>query len=475
MVSFDDTISAISTPRGEGGISIVRVSGPKAIQIAKRLFRVQSKNGLSEVNSLKSYTLNYGFVVDPETEKIVDEILLGVMNAPRSYTKEDVIEFNCHGGDLPLRKTLELTLRMGARLAEPGEFTKRAFLNGRIDLAQAEAVIDLIRSKTDLSRQVAINQLSGGLSERINELRNSVVEILAEIEASIDFPEEDLDFMGLTEMQTRTRTVLNELEVLIKTANQGRILRDGVEVAIVGRPNVGKSSLLNSLLQQDRAIVTEIPGTTRDTIEEYINIDGIPLKLTDTAGISRSENIVEQAGIARAKTLINRAELLLAVFDASCPLTEDDMQLLELCKEHQPIIVLNKVDLPEVVNPIQIKEHLSGSASVPLAPIVKTSMLTGMGLENLKSTIVNILTSGDVVLSDSVMITNLRHLSALKKAKTSLEQALQTLMEMPPELVAVDLRGALDELGIIIGPVNKFTGYTDDILDCIFSQFCIGK
>lgn len=471
MEFFDDTISAISTPRGQGGIGIVRMSGPKAIQIARHLFRVPSKDGLSSVNSLKSYTLNYGFVVDPETEEIVDEILLGVMKSPHSYTKEDVVEFNCHGGDLPLKTTLELTLRMGARLAEPGEFTKRAFINGRIDLAQAEAVIDLIRSKTDLSRQVAINQLSGKLSERIDELRNSLVEILAEVEASIDFPEEDLDFMDLTEIKAQTQIVLNELEKLIETANEGRILREGVDVAIVGRPNVGKSSLLNALLQQDRAIVTEVPGTTRDTVEEYINVDGIPLKLTDTAGLSRTEDVVEQAGIARTKALIEQAELLLALFDVSCPLTEDDVQLLQLCSKRQVIIVLNKIDLPEVVNPVQIKEHLSSSATVPLPPIVSTSMLTGMGLGELKSTIVNTLTSGDVVLSDSVMITNLRHLDALKKAKASLEQALKTLIdEMPPELLAVDLRGALDQLGIIIG-----TATTDDILDRIFSQFCIGK
>lgn len=463
--SIDDTISAISTPRGEGGIGIVRISGTKAIQIAKQLFRVPSKNGLRKVNSLKSYTLNYGFVVEPETEEIIDEILLSVMKAPRSYTKEDVVEFNCHGGDLPLRKTLELTLRMGARLAEPGEFTKRAFINGRIDLAQAEAVIDVIRSKTDLSRKVAVNQLSGKLSEKIDELRSSLIEILAEVEASIDFPTEELDFMDLTEMQNRTENVLRELERLIMTADEGRILREGVDVAIVGRPNVGKSSLLNTLLQQERAIVTEIPGTTRDTIEEYINIEGIPLKLTDTAGISRTEDIIEKAGIERAKALLDRAELLLLVFDVSQPLTEDDIQLLELCREKQVIVILNKIDLPEVLSSVQIKEHL------PNRPIVRTSMLTEFGVDELKSTIVDTLTVGDVVSSDFVMITNLRHLDALKKAKESLEQAFRTLMnEMPPELVAVDLRGALDQLGIIVGETTN-----DDILDRIFSQFCIGK
>jgi len=465
-MEFEDTISAISTPRGEGGIGIVRISGPDAIKIAKKLFRVPRRGkGLSKIKSLKSYTLNYGFVVDPNTEDVVDEVLLGVMKSPRSYTKEDVVEFNCHGGDVPLRATLELTLDMGARLAEPGEFTKRAFLNGRIDLAQAEAVINLIRAKTDLSRQVAVNQLTGKLSERLNIIRKQLIELLAEVEASIDFPDEELDFMDVTEMQEKVRLVLTEIEKLIETSNEGRILKDGVDVGIVGRPNVGKSSLLNALVEQERAIVTEIPGTTRDTIEEYINVSGIPLKLNDTAGISQTENIVEKAGIARSKALINRAELLLIVLDVSTPLSENDIELLRLCKETKAIAVLNKIDLPEIVSALQIKEFL------PNIPIVKTSMLTGMGIDELKSTIVNEVTTGNLISPDSVMITNLRHLNALKKAKNSLNQAFQTLMnELPPELVAVDLRETLDQIGIIVGKTT-----TDDILDRIFSQFCIGK
>jgi len=457
-----DTIAAISTPRGEGGISIVRLTGPLAIPIAQRIFRSPSPSSLRKI---KTHTIVYGHILDPKTSQIIDEVLLTVMKAPRTYTREDIVEINCHGGAACVQKVLELTLLAGARLAEPGEFTKRAFLNGRIDLAQAESVADIIRAKTDLTRQVAMNQLQGTMSKTVNRLRDLLIDILAEVEASIDFPEEDLDFGGSIELSKRTRTVLIQLEELLQTAEDGKILREGLSLAIVGKPNVGKSSLLNALLQEDRAIVTEIPGTTRDTIEEYANIRGIPIKLIDTAGIRETSDTVEYAGVKRSKEWLERSDLLLVMLDASEPLTEDDRKLLELTKDKKSITVLNKIDLTELLDIEQIQKL------TPDKPIVETSMLTGQGLEDLKTSILDSVIHGESISPDSAIITNVRHRDALRKAKIDIEHALSSLnAAMPPELVAVDLRGALDNLGLIVGETT-----TDDILDRIFSQFCIGK
>ena len=457
-----DTIAAISTPRGEGGISIVRLTGPLAIPIAQRIFRSPSPSSLRKI---KTHTIVYGHILDPKTSQIIDEVLLTVMKAPRTYTREDIVEINCHGGAACVQKVLELTLLAGARLAEPGEFTKRAFLNGRIDLAQAESVADIIRAKTDLTRQVAMNQLQGTMSKTVNQLRNQLIDILAEVEASIDFPEEDLDFGDSIELSKRTQTVLTQLEDLLQTAEDGKILREGLSLAIVGKPNVGKSSLLNALLQEDRAIVTEIPGTTRDTIEEYANIRGIPIKLIDTAGIRETSDIIEYAGVKRSREWLERSDLLLVMLDASEPLTEDDRKLLELTKDKKSITVLNKIDLTELLDIEQIQKL------TPDKPIVETSMLTGEGLEDLKTSILDSVIHGESISPDSAIITNVRHRDALRKAKIDIEHALSSLnAAMPPELVAVDLRGALDNLGLIVGETT-----TDDILDRIFSQFCIGK
>ena len=457
-----DTIAAISTPRGEGGISIVRLTGPLAIPIAQRIFRSPSPSSLRKI---KTHTIVYGHILDPKTSQIIDEVLLTVMKAPRTYTREDIVEINCHGGAACVQKVLELTLLAGARLAEPGEFTKRAFLNGRIDLAQAESVADIIRAKTDLTRQVAMNQLQGTMSKTVNRLRDLLIDILAEVEASIDFPEEDLDFGDSIELSKRTQTVLTQLEDLLQTAEDGKILREGLSLAIVGKPNVGKSSLLNALLQEDRAIVTEIPGTTRDTIEEYANIRGIPIKLIDTAGIRETSDTVEYAGVKRSKEWLERSDLLLVMLDASEPLTEDDRKLLELTKDKKSITVLNKIDLTELLDIEQIQKL------TPDKPIVETSMLTGQGLEDLKTSILDSVIHGESISPDSAIITNVRHRDALRKAKIDIEHALSSLnAAMPPELVAVDLRGALDNLGLIVGETT-----TDDILDRIFSQFCIGK
>ena len=466
-----DTIVAISTPRGEGGISIVRLSGPLAIPIAQRIFRSPSPSSLRKI---KTHTIVYGHILDPKTSQIIDEVLLTVMKAPRTYTREDVVEINCHGGAACVQKVLELTLLAGARLAEPGEFTKRAFLNGRIDLAQAESVADIIRAKTDLTRQVAMNQLQGTMSKTVNQLRNQLIDILAEVEASIDFPEEDLDFGDSIELSKRTQTVLTQLEDLLQTAEDGKILREGLSLAIVGKPNVGKSSLLNALLQEDRAIVTEIPGTTRDTIEEYANIRGIPIKLIDTAGIRETSDIIEYAGVKRSREWLERSDLLLVMLDASEPLTEDDRKLLELTKDKKSITVLNKIDLLPILGMASRTEVLDIEQIqklTPDKPIVETSMITGQGLEDLKTSILDSVIHGESISPDSAIITNVRHRDALRKAKIDIEHALSSLdMAMPPELIAVDLRGALDNLGLIVGKTT-----TDDILDRVFSQFCIGK
>lgn len=457
-----DTIAAIATPRGAGGVGIVRVSGSLAISIACQIFRSPRHVSVAE---LPSHTLNYGHVVHPSSGEVIDEVMLGIMRTPKSYTAEEVVEFNCHGGMVPLRSVLELTLKAGARLAAPGEFTKRAFLNGRLDLAQAEAVVDLIRSKTDLTRRIAIDQLSGKLSQTINALNDRVANLLAEVEASIDFPEEELDFMGLTVMRQTAQDILDDLDRLIATASDGKLLRDGVNIAILGRPNVGKSSLLNTLLQEDRAIVTEIPGTTRDTIEAPLNLGGIPLNLIDTAGIHQTTDIVEQQGVERSKTYLDRADLLLIMFDSSRSLTEEDRELLRAAKVRKSILILNKIDLPIVTTPVDL--HTDAAQK----PVVQTSLLDGKGVEELKSAVRQGLLEGDAIWGDAPIVTNVRHHDALRRSRLALGHAIESFtQQMPPDLVAVDLHSSLDCLGEIVGKTT-----TEDILGRIFSQFCVGK
>ncbi len=459
---LSDTIAGIATPHGEGGIGIVRVSGSLAISIACKIFK--STEHASPVD-LPSHTLNYGHLVDPNKGNIVDEVILGIMRAPKSYTAEDVVEFNCHGGSSILTAILDLTLQAGARLAEPGEFTRRAFLNGRIDLAQAEAVVDLIRSKTDLARQIAVDVLTGRLSREVNSLNDRLANLLAEVEASIDFPEEELDFLDLTAMRRTARAIQDGLEQLIATASDGKIVRDGINIAILGKPNVGKSSLLNKLLKSTRAIVTEIPGTTRDTIEESLNLKGIPVNLTDTAGIRRTEDIAEKQGVERSKSYFDRAALILMVFDASEPLAELDVELLREVSSRSAILVLNKIDLPVVTVPKDLKLH------APEKTVIQTSMPHGTGIEELKSAVLQHVIGGDVLVGDSPIITNVRHDDALRRANSSVSHAIASLdAKMPPEFIAIDLRSSLDAIGEIVGKTTS-----EDILDRIFSQFCIGK
>lgn len=462
-MKFHDTIAAIATARGEAGIGIVRMSGDLALPIAAELFRSPRNVPLTE---LPTHTLTYGHVVDTNaSDEVIDEVLLGIMRAPNTYTGEDIVEFNCHGGMVTLTAVLDLIVKNGARVAEPGEFTKRAFLNGRLDLAQAEAVAELIASKTDLSRKIAIEALAGKLSDTVNCLSDRLANLLAEIEASIDFPEEDLDFMKVEKQLETARAVQTDLITLLDTAAEGRIITEGVNVAILGKPNVGKSSLLNALLGTTRAIVTDIPGTTRDTIEETINVNGIPLKLTDTAGIRQTDDIVEQHGVERSKAAIDRAELLLLMCDASQPLNNADFELLQTAQSSKAILVLNKVDLPVVISSGTLLAHC------PKKRVVETAIPEGKGIDALKDTICEELLGGQSVVGESPILTNARHHEALRRANEGLNYAIESLENgMPPDLVAVDLRISLDGLGDIVGKTT-----TEDILDRIFSQFCVGK
>ena len=462
-MKFHDTIAAIATAPGEAGIGIVRVSGTLALTIAAEVFR--SPRSVSPTQ-LPTHTLTYGHVIDAtESDEIIDEVLLGIMHAPKTYTGEDIVEFNCHGGTIPLTAVLDVVVKNGARIAEPGEFTKRAFLNGRLDLAQAEAVAELIASKTDLSRKIAVEALAGKLSDTVNGLNAQLATLLAEIEASIDFPEEDLDFMKVETQLETARAVQTDLKTLLETAAEGRLITEGVNVAILGKPNVGKSSLLNALVGTTRAIVTDIPGTTRDTIEEMMNIDGIPLKLIDTAGIRHTDDIVEQQGVERSKAARDRAELLLMIFDASQPLNDADLELLKTAQSSMAILILNKMDLPVVTSPTGLLAHC------PKKRVVETVIPEGKGLDKLKAIVSEELLGGESVIGESPIVTSARHQEALRRANEGLNYAIESLENgMPPDLIAVDLRISLDGLGDIVGKTT-----TEDILDRIFSQFCVGK
>lgn len=452
-----DTICGVSTPPGEGGIGIIRISGPKAIEIAAMVFKAASAKKLGDS---ASHTLLYGQVCDPGTGDVIDEALVSVMRAPSSYTREDVVEINCHGGMMPLWRTVNLLIASGARQAEPGEFTKRAFLNGRIDLAQAEAVMDIIHAKTELSHRAANEQLLGGLSSEVVMLRDRLVSIVAAVEAEIDFPEEEIETHAGHPLAEEVKSVLQSVEDLISSHRYGRVLREGIATAIIGKPNVGKSSLLNRLLKQDRAIVTDIPGTTRDVLEEYLNIAGLPFKILDTAGIRHSHDVVEQEGVKRSLAVIGAADVVLLVLDGSQPLSEEDKRVLEETKGKTAIVVMNKCDLER-------------KAEAPVWPevIVEISCKTGAGLDNLRKSLVELVKQGAVPPREHAWAVNQRHKTALEKAKASLEKALaSTTTGLSAEFIALDLRDALDNVGLIIGATH-----TDDILERIFRDFCIGK
>lgn len=457
----DDTIAALATPPGEGGIGIIRISGPEAFPIAIRLFRPPSGHARAD---LPSHRVLYGFIVDPDTSETADEVLLIPMKAPKSYTREDVVEISCHGGMAPLRQVFGLVLRHGARAAEPGEFTQRAFLNGRIDLTQAEAVLDVINSRTELALHSAMDHLRGGLAREVGGLQDRLRRLLAMVEASVDFPEEDIELLSADTMRTEASSVFSEVVRLLGTYEEGRVLREGVSTAIVGRPNVGKSSLLNALLKEERAIVTDIPGTTRDTLEETVDIGGLPIRIIDTAGIRETHDLVEQEGVRRSLQALERADLALVVIDASQPLHRGDKEILDRACEGRAVVVLNKTDLGRHVDEKGIDRVCSDR------PVVAISAKTGAGLEQLREEIVRQVFSGGKP-RDAVFITRARHRESLQKAGDALRQFLESLSAgMSGEFLAVDLQAVLDAVGEISGETTP-----DDILDIIFREFCIGK
>ena len=455
-----DTIAAISTPAGEGGISIVRVSGNDALDVASRIFK--GKN----LHEVKSHTINYGHIVNPKTNGKIDEVMVSVMLAPKTYTCEDVVEINCHGGIVPTNDILQLVLSNGARMAKPGEFTERAFLNGRVDLSQAEAVMDLIRAKTDRSMKVALNQLDGDLSHLIKNLRQDILDVLAQVEVNIDYPEyDDVETMTSKLLREKAVEVKAQIKQLLQTAQEGKILRDGLATAIVGHPNVGKSSLLNRMLHEDKAIVTDVAGTTRDVLEEYVNVRGVPLKLVDTAGIRETNDKVEKIGVERSRKAIQTADLVLLVLDSSQPLSKEDRQLIDVTNEAKRIIILNKTDLPLQLDMDELLKL------VPEDQIIRTAATEGIGLDDLKEKIAKLFFGGIESNQNSVVVTNARHIGLLNQAEDALDSVLQGLDDgVPVDLVQIDMTQCWDLLGEITGD-----SYQDELLDQLFSQFCLGK
>lgn len=461
-VSLDDVIAAISTPAGSGGIGIVRMSGNGAIDVADKIFK--SAKGYC-LKDRKSHTISFGHIVNPLNGETADEVLVSVMKAPNTYTKEDVVEINCHGGFSAVNKVLEICINNGARHAQEGEFTKRAFLNGRIDLSQAEAVIDIINSKTDLSRQSAVNQLEGSLKNKMNSLRDELLTTIATIEAAIDYPEHDIEEETYRILYEKTTGLIKQVDTLLETADKGKIIREGISTAILGKPNVGKSSLLNALLREERAIVTDVPGTTRDTVEEYVNIGGVPVKIIDTAGIRDTDDTVEKIGVEKSRKIAEEADLILMLADISRPFDDEDEEILSIIKGRKAIVILNKTDLEPVLD---IKTAFK---DIDESSIISISAKTGEGIDDLTKRLKDMFFGGEIEINNNVVISNVRHKNSLFAAKQSLEKALNTIdIRMPEDFVSMDLKEAYDHLGEITGDSIE-----EDLLDKIFSQFCLGK
>ena len=451
-----DTITAIATPLGEGAIGIVRISGTEAVAIANRIF--QGKN----LETVDSHTLNYGHILDPDKDEILDEVMVGVMRAPRTFTREDVIEINTHGGIAVTNEILQLILRQGARMAEPGEFTKRAFLNGRVDLTQAEAIMDIIRAKTDKAMNIAVKQLDGSLKDLIDNTRQEILNTLAQVEVNIDYPEyDDVEEMTTALLREKTQEFQTLLENLLRTARRGKILREGLSTAIIGRPNVGKSSLLNNLLREDKAIVTDIAGTTRDVIEEYVNIKGVPLKLIDTAGIRETDDIVEKIGVERSRQALAEADLILLVLNASEKLTDQDRALLALSDMTRRIVLLNKTDLKEEIEAEELPED-----------VIRISVLENQNIDQIEERINQLFfDNAGIVEQDATYLSNSRHISLIEQAFQSLQAVNEGLeFGMPVDLLQVDLTRTWQILGEITGDAAP-----DELITQLFSQFCLGK
>lgn len=457
---MEKTIVAISTASGNGGIGIIRLSGRQTFDIIDKIFIPKNKS-----KDIKGYTMKYGNIVNPKNNEIIDEVLVSYFVAPKSYTTENMCEINSHGGTVVEKRILELCLENGSELAEPGEFTKRAFLNGRIDLSQAEGIIDLINSKTEMEAKESINQLEGNLSKKIKNIEQKMLDIMVNIEVTIDYPEYDVEEVTNSEALKKLNEIHNLLNELENSFNKGKIIKDGIKTVIIGKPNAGKSSLLNSLLKEDRAIVSDIAGTTRDTIEEYLNIDGIPLKLIDTAGIRDTENTIEKIGVEKSKKLVNDADLIIAIFDISGSLDEDDRKIIELIRDKKAIILLNKVDV--LKNNNKMEEEIKKLNK----PVIKISAKEEIGFENLYSEIKKMFELNEISSNNEILITNERHKNQIIKAKQNILNAIETVKNNTPvDIISIYINQAMEDLGEITG-VNV----SENIINEIFAKFCLGK
>lgn len=457
----EDTIAAISTAQGAGGIGIIRISGDRAFEIASKIFK-----GKKPFEEIKSHTINFGRIVRPENGEVVDEVLLTKMKKPNTFTREDIVEINCHGGIIVVKTILELLLKLGSRLAEPGEFTKRAFLNGRMDLSQAEAVIDIINAKTEASTKAAVDQLEGRLSRKIKEVRGKLIELIAHIEVTVDYPEHDIEEITGEKVYQDALQIQESLNKLLQGFEKGRIIREGLSLVIIGRPNVGKSSLLNELAGKNKAIVTDIPGTTRDIIEEYINVNGIPVKITDTAGIRETEDVVEKIGVEKAKKALENADLIVIMVDASAGISEEDLEIARQVGDRKFILLVNKVDIAAVSEVDSIVKQFEGASK-----IIRTSIKEGVGIEELENTIEQMFTKGEINTENDILVTNVRHKDLIEKALASIKDACTAYEAgMPLDCITIDIKNAAEYLGQVTGE-----SVNEDIMHEIFSRFCIGK
>lgn len=448
------TIAAISTPAGVGGIGIIRISGENALKVIKKVFRAKN------VSEFKPYTIKFGHIVD-ENENIMDQVLVSYFKAPKTYTGEDVCEINCHGGNVSTKEILELVLRNGATLAEPGEFTKRAFLNGKLDLTQAEAVIELINSKSNKESKASLKQLEGVLGEKIRDVKDSMVDLLVDIEANIDYPEYDIEEVRREKILKVLNENIEKLKKLEQSFDSGKILRDGISTVIVGKPNVGKSSLLNRLVKEERAIVTEIAGTTRDTIEEYITIRGIPLKLVDTAGIHETADVVESIGVDKSKKALEEADLVLVMLDSTDKLSKEDEEILEATKDKKHIILVNKTDIGNVLK----KEMFEGRTTIEI------STKTTNGIDKLEDEIEKMFNISDIQIENEIIVTNLRHKNLIEQANLGIKNAVKSIENgLPVDMLSIDLQEAIQNLGEIIGE-----SISEEVVKGIFEKFCVGK